>query len=198
MNATETPRIYVACLASYNNGVLHGRWIDAVDESEIQEEVAAMLRESRYPNVQVECPECEGCDDDCDECKGTGTVPSAEEWAIHDHEGFHGVSISEHDSFDDIAELAQLIEEHGPAYAAYADLVGADNANGPGFQDKYCGEFGSEQEYAEQLIDDCYNIKEMMGNLSFYFDYEKFARDLFINDYTSQDSPEGGIFVFRR
>lgn len=25
----STPRIYVACLASYNNGVLHGRWIDA-------------------------------------------------------------------------------------------------------------------------------------------------------------------------
>jgi len=22
------PRIYVACLASYNNGVLHGSWID--------------------------------------------------------------------------------------------------------------------------------------------------------------------------
>ena len=25
----DTPRIYVACLAAYNNGRLHGRWIDA-------------------------------------------------------------------------------------------------------------------------------------------------------------------------
>ena len=23
------PRIYVACLAAYNNGILHGAWIDA-------------------------------------------------------------------------------------------------------------------------------------------------------------------------
>jgi len=26
---SERPRIYVACLAAYNNGRLHGRWIDA-------------------------------------------------------------------------------------------------------------------------------------------------------------------------
>ena len=27
---TETPAIYVACLDSYNNGILHGDWIDAI------------------------------------------------------------------------------------------------------------------------------------------------------------------------
>jgi antirestriction protein len=26
---TTEPRIYVACLAAYNNGNLHGAWIDA-------------------------------------------------------------------------------------------------------------------------------------------------------------------------
>ena len=26
---TEQPRIYVACLAAYNNGILHGAWIEA-------------------------------------------------------------------------------------------------------------------------------------------------------------------------
>ena len=25
----DTPRIYVACLAAYNGGTLHGEWIDA-------------------------------------------------------------------------------------------------------------------------------------------------------------------------
>ena len=28
---TEQPRIYVACLAAYNNGILHGAWIEATD-----------------------------------------------------------------------------------------------------------------------------------------------------------------------
>jgi hypothetical protein len=29
-NCKDQPQIYVACLAAYNNGRLHGVWIDAV------------------------------------------------------------------------------------------------------------------------------------------------------------------------
>lgn len=55
----QTPRIYVASLSDYNNGLLHGEWIDAGQEpDEIHEQVQAMLAESESPG--------------------------AEEWAIHD------------------------------------------------------------------------------------------------------------------
>jgi hypothetical protein len=98
-------RIYVACLASYNNGVLYGRWIDVdgKDAGELQAEVNAMLRGSRFPNVtRVQCADCGHIQDDwtaremtrpdatCDECGGDlgEPFPSAEEFAIHDHEGF--------------------------------------------------------------------------------------------------------------
>lgn len=30
----NTPKIYVACLSAYNNGYLHGLWIDATQEAE--------------------------------------------------------------------------------------------------------------------------------------------------------------------
>ena len=123
---------------------------------------------------------------------------SAEEWAIHDYEGFEGFRIEEYDSFEHVAEIAALIEEHGPAYAAYASHVGEDYATSGGFEEAYNGEHDSEEAVAEQLIDDLYNLDDMMGSLASYFDYEKYARDLFINDYTSEDNPEGGIFVFRR
>lgn len=54
----DTPRIYVACLAAYNAGRLHGRWIDAdKGQDQIWAEVRQMLKES---------PESR-----------------AEEWAIH-------------------------------------------------------------------------------------------------------------------
>lgn len=44
---TETPRIYVACLAAYNSGYLHGSWIDAnQDPWGIWEETKAMLAAS--------------------------------------------------------------------------------------------------------------------------------------------------------
>jgi len=37
---TDTPRIYVACLAAYNSGKLHGEWIDA---SQTAEDIHAIL-----------------------------------------------------------------------------------------------------------------------------------------------------------
>ncbi|MDO7837100.1 antirestriction protein ArdA [Sphingobium sp. HBC34] len=41
----EQPRIYVACLAAYNNGILHGTWIDAAQEPwALWDEVRASLR----------------------------------------------------------------------------------------------------------------------------------------------------------
>ena len=81
----ETPRIYVACLAAYNNGRLHGRWIDAAQEADdIQTDVQAMLAESPQPG--------------------------AEEWAIHDSDGFGPITIHEHESFADVAALAAFIE----------------------------------------------------------------------------------------
>jgi antirestriction protein len=62
MKTTEL-RIYVACLAAYNNGHLHGQWIDATQDSDsLHEEVRKILAASPIKN--------------------------AEEWAIHDNEGF--------------------------------------------------------------------------------------------------------------
>jgi len=71
---TDTPRIYVACLASYNAGILHGEWIDATDADTIREAIQEML-------------------------KGSPTA-GAEEWAIHDYEGFGSIRLSEWEDVD--------------------------------------------------------------------------------------------------
>src|SRR4051794_8738017 len=48
-----SPAIYVASLADYNNGVLHGAWIEAAREpSDIQEDIDAMLAQSREANAE--------------------------------------------------------------------------------------------------------------------------------------------------
>jgi len=63
---SEEIKIYVACLAAYNNGYLHGEWIDATQElSDIYDQVNAML-------------------------KASPVEEEAEEYAIHDYEGFGG------------------------------------------------------------------------------------------------------------
>jgi antirestriction protein len=165
---TDTPRLYVACLASYNAGILHGEWIDATDADEIREAIQTMLSKSREP--------------------------MAEEWAIHDYEGFGPIRLSESEDIDRVGELAAMIEEHGPAFAAYADHMGIDHATEESFQDAFCGQWDSEQAYAENLFDELY-LSDVPEHVQPYIDYESFARDIFISDSYSVES-ESGVFVF--
>ena len=163
------PRIYVACLAAYNNGRLHGCWIDCNQESEeIREAIQEMLKKS---------PE-----------------PMAEEYAIHDHEGWGGLSLSEGENIEKLAELAGLIDEHGEAYIAYTEHVGTDYATLEDFEDAYNGEWDSPEEFAEDLFRQCHEIPDF---LDYYIDWESVARDLFINDYSCERTDTGTIHVFR-
>lgn len=166
-----TPRIYVACLAAYNNGQLHGTWIDANQGADaIHEEILAMLASS--------------------------PIPGAEEWAIHDYEDFGGIALSEYESIERVAEIAALLIEHGEAFGAwYSYDPSADLSD---FQDAYRGEYDSEEAYAEELADDTGMLDSLPENLRYYFDYERFARDLFMSDMHSVRSGHGTIYVFDR
>ncbi len=168
---TQTkPRIYVACLAAYNNGILHGQWIDANQDKEaIHAEIQDMLAQS--------------------------PISGAEEWAIHDYEGFEGLRLSEYEDIAKVVETAARIEEFGEAWALYAEHVGMDYATKEGFEEAYQGEWESEEEFAENLAEETMEIPQ---HLAFYIDYEKLARDLFINDYFSATGADYKVHVFRR
>ena len=47
---------------------------------------------------------------------------------------------------------------------------------------------------AYEIIDECYDLERMLGNLSSYFDYEKFARDL---SYDGYHETENGVIEIR-
>ena len=70
LKTTFEPRFYVAYLAAYNSGNLHGAWMAAAQEPW-----------SIY--------------DDVKRCWRNPPVAGAEEWAIHDYEDFSGVGIEE-------------------------------------------------------------------------------------------------------
>lgn len=81
------------------------------------------------------------------------------------------------------------------AYEAYVELVGEEYADADGFEDAFSGEYYSERHFVEELIDD---IGAEPGSLAAqYFDYDAFARDLFMSDYSSIVATGGGVFVFR-
>lgn len=169
-NTQTTPKIYVACLAAYNNGYLHGQWIEAnQDKENIYSEIKGMLLKSPITN--------------------------AEEWAIHDYEGFRGLRLSESEDIGKVVEMAAMIEEHGEAWAKFAEYEGIEYATLERFEEAYAGEWASEEDFAENLAEETMEIPQ---HLEFYIDYEKLARDLFINDYYSADVESGKVYVFRR
>jgi len=147
-------RIYVACLASYNNGILHGVWIDATQSLEaIHDQIAAMLNASQ--------------------------IEEAEEYALHDYEGFEGAEVAEYQGVESVARIAAFIEEHGALggklIAYFGDLEEAREA----ISDRYAGQYTSLEDFARELTEETTSIPQ---NLAFYIDYERMARDLEISD----------------
>lgn len=146
-------RLYVADLAAYNAGHLHGVWIDATDDVDaMREQIAAML--ARSP------------------------VPNAEEYAIHDCEGFGGYSVSAHAGIDELHEVACFIDEF-PDYGAeliahFGDLDQAREAA----EENYGGCYTSLAEYAQELTEETSQIPPALAH---YIDYEKMGRDMELN-----------------
>lgn len=219
-------QIYVACLASYNNGVLHGEWIDLEgrDADDVRGEIARILRASPHPNVTVDCPDCAGvkfpvtrttctqcgataeyeagfppdctrCHScaaisfgcrtkelicKCATCKGTGKVPSAEEWAVHDYDDVPG-EWGAHPDLDKLCEFVETLEEleedEREAFIAYRDNEG-DHVDLESFRDAYAGKFDSWADFAESLIDEQGVLQGVPAELARYFDYESYGRDL--------------------
>ena len=56
------------------------------------------------------------------------------------------------------------------------------------FKDDYIGKYDEEEDYAREVVEQCYEVSDFVLN---YFDYAAFARDLFNGDYKHIDG-----FVF--
>lgn len=165
-----TPRIYVACLAAYNNGHLHGAWIDAdQDEEAIFAEIHTMLLRS--------------------------PVPDAEEYAIHDYEGFGGVELREYSAINTVVRVAAFLAEHGTlggAVLAYfsGDLDEASRALTHG----YMGQFESLADYVQELTEETTSIPEP---LRYYIDWAAMARDVEMNgDVFTIETAHDAVHVF--
>lgn len=210
-------RIYVACLASYNNGRLHGAWIDCdgKDAAEISAEINAMLATSPYPNViRRKCEDCGAYFDisgergdisecpDCESCNVSAKFDSAEEFAIHDSEGFYGI-VKESTSIDDVASLSEILmgcdDDRRIGLLWLIDDVGYTIRDAIEKCDDVraysSNAFDILTDYAESFVSDCYSESEL-GVLSSYIDYSKLARDMLLGgDIAEFDGPDGSVII---
>lgn len=166
---TERPRIYVACLAAYNNGILHGAWIEASEAWSMWEATRNMLAKS--------------------------PIPDAEEWAIHDYAGFASIRINEYDSFERVAELAAFIAEHGALGAELIDHFCGDlDEARSALEDRHLGQYQSLADYVQDITQETTEIPQ---SLRYYIDWQAMARDCELNgDLFTIQTAHDSVHVF--
>lgn len=176
---TANYRMYAACLASYNAGILHGVWVDLDGKTadDIQAEIDAMLAAS--------------------------PIPGAEEWAAHDWDGPGLDRFGEYPNLEEVADyvetMAELDDSERDAFQAFfTDNMGPhDGASLEHFREAFIGEYNSVEDYAQQYIDDVGLLSDVPDLIARYFDLAAFARDLVLGgDIWTADAPGGGVFVF--
>lgn len=147
---SEAIRIYVACLAAYNSGYLHGVWIDATEDvDDIQEQINRMLESS--------------------------PVEDAEEYAIHDFEGYGSHRLSEYEGIESAHEIARFIEEHGEIAAELISHFSTLEEAQKAMEECSAGCYESVADFAEELTE---GTTDIPGSLAYYIDYEKMGRDM--------------------
>ena len=153
------PSVYCGTYRKYNEGSLFGAWLDISKFSDYDE----FIQVCRWLHADEEDPELMFQDYEC--------FPSA----------LYCESCMGEDTFNMILEYAELDDDDREAVDDWMDL--GHDFDMKKFREAYQGHYASEEDFAENIVDDCYDIKKALGNLSSYFDYKAFARDLFMYDY---------------
>jgi len=164
------PRAYIACLASYNAGRLHGTWIDLDGSMDLDECIQQMLEAS---------PE-----------------PDAEEWAVHDNEAC-GAGLYDPRRVIEAFEACEDAQIDWNVFVAFCEHRGEDldPEQVPQFTEAYAGQDASLQDWCWQLLEDTGSLDEMPEHLRTYFNMEAYARDLKLTDVFTIEQPQQ-VWVF--
>lgn len=183
-NNTESFRIYVLSTDDQMHGIHHGTWIDFRQLDDIDDAYATI----------------EAFMDASPTAKNLGR-PSMN-WIVDKWEGWCGIEVPRNDYPASLwlryETLSSLLEEgYSPdAIRGYVEWSGDDRFDDPfkeAFEESYVGQYDSEREFAEEWADDTGVLESVPDYLRRYFDYDAFARDMFMDGYYMS---EGG-HVFR-
>lgn len=170
----EEAQIYVGTYRKYNEGSLYGKWMKLADYADFEEFIEAckiLHKDEDDPELMYQ---------------GWQYMPDAlinESWLSENFFEFRDAVETLKNDDQDAFMVWVDFDSH--------DLVNEDLYNLIGkFRDAYQGKYDSEEEYARQFVEDCYDLSEFAQT---YFDYDKFASDLFMTDFWYEDG-----YVFRR
>ena len=158
-NGSDSPALYCGTYGKYNSGNLSGMWVDLSTFDDYED----------FVNF----------------CLAIHADESEPELMYQDYENMPGSLYHEsmgEEGFNKIAEYCELCDDYG--VEAVDDFLEWDSTEDlDNMHDAYVGVYDSREDFAREIVSDCYDIENIMGNLACYFDYEAFARDLFMGDY---------------
>lgn len=196
-------RAWIGCMASYNNGRLHGEWFDvSTDPDENAANIAKVLRSSPYPNVTKTDPD-------------TGeTYATAEEYYVADYEAPRALTqaLGEYPGAEQLAEAAEIEEAVSAKFddedeaAAVIDvmldgrkLADVDDA-AEWISDHYAGKGDNLADWCQEFLEETGFFEELKGERAAtviqYFDYESYARDMRLGGEISETRVSGSVLVF--
>lgn len=167
--SNETPQVYIACLAAYNAGRLHGEWADATDAEEMEQVARRVL--------------------------ATSPAAHAEEIAIHDYEDLD-LGLGEYPTFSEVEGWARLVEQHGLSVVRAAKDHGADTPDAAETCiDEACrGTWDTISDFVDDFLEDFYSdVPDLVRG---WIDNDRVWRDL-EHDFWACHTPSG-VVIFDR
>ncbi len=171
MSTNTRPRIYVASLSDYNAGRLHGVWIEVTDAETMHAEIDAMLKAS--------------------------PAGHAEEWSIHDTEGFEPYRVGENPDLAELAQIADGVEEHGTLFTALLNHLGSNAQETIDYLgDNYAGAHERLEDWAQEFVEETTDMTGIPDVVRYHIDWEGVARDFDLNGDIFTLEVNGGVHVF--
>lgn len=153
------PKIYVGSYKKYAEGSLKGAWLDLED----------------YIDRAGFYEACKELHDDEDD----------PEYHFQDWEDIPATFIGESHIDEEFWDYMNYPADED-AKAAYCACFGEWDADL--FNDRYRGEFRSWKDMAESFVDEMGYLSDVPDHLQYYFDYEKYARDMRLGGDMCEDN----------
>lgn len=156
---SDSPALYCGTYGKYNSGNLSGIWVDISTFDDYEDFVnfcLAIHADEEDPEIMYQDFE---------------NMPDS---LYHESMG--------EKEFNKIEEYCELCDEYSvEAVEDFLEWYSPDDLDM--MHDVYVGVYDSEEDFAREIVNGRCDLEKMMGDLSYYFNYEALARDLFLGDY---------------
>ena len=156
---SDSPALYCGTYGKYNSGNFNGMWVTVSTFNDYEDFVnfcKAIHADEEEPELMYQ---------------DFANIPDS---LYHESMGA--------EEFENILKYCDLCDEYNVlAVDDFLEWYSPEDLDM--MYDSYVGVYDSKEDFAREIVSDCYDLDKMMGDLACYFDYEALARDLFISDY---------------